>query len=169
MEQWAKLEKVNDALTQEYTVRRRMLLKRADVTVRSFTWSGKMKVSTLLPRGWHVWVWTVTHAPSQQQSLLTGQGEAVIVCGWQWPARLLHPLLCMPYQYPRSLASNAWCRTRKMRFRVSLKPRGRPCRKRHPSVLPGCWQPDKVGQHCSVSNVIVTWQSCDQHVPSFLL
>lgn len=51
MEQWAKLEKVNDALTQEYTVRRRMLLKRADVTVRSFTWSGKMKVSTLLPQG----------------------------------------------------------------------------------------------------------------------
>lgn len=43
-EQWAKLEKINDALTQEYSMRRRMLLKRADVTVQSFTWSGKMKV-----------------------------------------------------------------------------------------------------------------------------
>lgn len=43
-EQWAELEKINDALRQEYTIRRRMLLKRADVTVQSFTWSGKMKV-----------------------------------------------------------------------------------------------------------------------------
>lgn len=68
MEQWAKLEKVNDALTQEYTVRRRMLLKRADVTVRSFTWSGKMKVSALLSRGWHVWVWTVTHPVNSSHS-----------------------------------------------------------------------------------------------------
>ena len=45
-EQWAKLDKINDELTQEYSVRRQMLLTRCDVTVQSFRWSDRVKVST---------------------------------------------------------------------------------------------------------------------------
>ena len=45
--QWADLDKINEKLTQEYAMRREMLLKRADVTVRSFTWSDKIKVSKI--------------------------------------------------------------------------------------------------------------------------
>ena len=67
-EQWAELEKINDALTQDYTVRRRMLLKRADVTVQSFTWSGKMNVSVLLSGGMSC------DPHSRQQSSVTAWG-----------------------------------------------------------------------------------------------
>ena len=46
MEQWASLDKVNEALTKEYSVRRQMLLTRCDVTVQSFRWSERAKVNT---------------------------------------------------------------------------------------------------------------------------
>ena len=53
-EQWATLDKVNEALTKEYTVRRQMLLTRCDVTIQSFRWCDRAKVyiassSTLIP------------------------------------------------------------------------------------------------------------------------
>ncbi|KAL6478224.1 hypothetical protein MHYP_G00140590 [Metynnis hypsauchen] len=40
---WEKIEAVNQALVNEYEVRRKMLLKRLDVTVQSFGWSDKAK------------------------------------------------------------------------------------------------------------------------------
>ena len=43
-DQWATLDQINEALTQEYAVRREMLLTRADVTVQSLGWSDKAKV-----------------------------------------------------------------------------------------------------------------------------
>ena len=43
-EQWATLDKVNEALTKDYTVRRQMLLTRCDVTVQSFRWCDRAKV-----------------------------------------------------------------------------------------------------------------------------
>ena len=43
-EQWAVLDRINDALTKEYSVRRQMLLTRCDVTVQSFKWSERAKV-----------------------------------------------------------------------------------------------------------------------------
>ena len=43
-DQWATLDQINEALTQEYAVRREMLLTRADVTVQSLSWSDKAKV-----------------------------------------------------------------------------------------------------------------------------
>ena len=46
-EQWATLDKVNEALTKEYTVRRQMLLTRCNVTVQSFRWCDKAKVSSI--------------------------------------------------------------------------------------------------------------------------
>lgn len=42
-----RLEKINDALRSEYECRRRMLMKRLDVTVQSFGWSDRAKVSLL--------------------------------------------------------------------------------------------------------------------------
>lgn len=39
-----KIEAINQALINEYEVRRKMLLKRLDVTVQSFGWSDKAKV-----------------------------------------------------------------------------------------------------------------------------
>ncbi|XP_028847849.1 protein FAM98B [Denticeps clupeoides] len=42
-EQWAQLEKVNGVLSAEYQCRRRMLIKRLDVTVQSFGWSDRAK------------------------------------------------------------------------------------------------------------------------------
>lgn len=39
-----KIEAVNQALINEYEVRRKMLLKRLDVTVQSFGWSDRAKV-----------------------------------------------------------------------------------------------------------------------------
>lgn len=39
-----KIEAINQALVNEYEVRRKMLLKRLDVTVQSFGWSDKAKV-----------------------------------------------------------------------------------------------------------------------------
>lgn len=44
-EQWATLDKVNEALTKDYTVRRQMLLTRCDVTIQSFRWCDKAKAS----------------------------------------------------------------------------------------------------------------------------
>ena len=43
-EQWATLDRINDALTKEYSVRRQMLLTRCDVTVQSFKWSERARV-----------------------------------------------------------------------------------------------------------------------------
>ncbi|XP_064177888.1 protein FAM98B [Anguilla rostrata] len=42
-EQWAELEKINTVLSAEYECRRRMLIKRLDVTVQSFSWSERAK------------------------------------------------------------------------------------------------------------------------------
>ncbi|XP_075469356.1 protein FAM98B isoform X2 [Ascaphus truei] len=41
-----RLEKINTALTTEYECRRRMLMKRLDVTVQSFGWSDRAKTKT---------------------------------------------------------------------------------------------------------------------------
>jgi len=41
---WSTLDQINVALTQEYAVRREMLLTRADVTVQSLSWADKAKV-----------------------------------------------------------------------------------------------------------------------------
>ncbi|XP_034715101.1 protein FAM98B [Etheostoma cragini] len=43
-EQWEKLHSINTALSSEYECRRRMLIKRLDVTVQSFGWSDRAKV-----------------------------------------------------------------------------------------------------------------------------
>ncbi|XP_012717037.2 protein FAM98B [Fundulus heteroclitus] len=43
-EQWEKLHGINRALSSEYECRRRMLIKRLDVTVQSFGWSDRAKV-----------------------------------------------------------------------------------------------------------------------------
>ncbi|XP_035745677.1 protein FAM98B [Egretta garzetta] len=45
-DQAERLEKINDALRNEYECRRRMLMKRLDVTVQSFGWSDRAKVKT---------------------------------------------------------------------------------------------------------------------------
>ncbi|XP_073204955.1 protein FAM98B isoform X3 [Lepidochelys kempii] len=42
-DQMERLEKINDALCSEYECRRRMLMKRLDVTVQSFGWSDRAK------------------------------------------------------------------------------------------------------------------------------
>ena len=42
-----KIEAINQALVNEYEVRRKMLLKRLDVTVQSFGWSDRAKVRLL--------------------------------------------------------------------------------------------------------------------------
>ncbi|KAJ8411842.1 hypothetical protein AAFF_G00154800 [Aldrovandia affinis] len=44
--QWAELEKINTVLSAEYECRRRMLIKRLDVTVQSFSWSERAKEQT---------------------------------------------------------------------------------------------------------------------------
>ncbi|XP_028250803.1 protein FAM98B [Parambassis ranga] len=43
-EQWEKLQNINAVLSSEYECRRRMLIKRLDVTVQSFGWSDRAKV-----------------------------------------------------------------------------------------------------------------------------
>lgn len=43
-----KIEAINQALINDYDVRRKMLLKRLDVTVQSFGWSDRAKVLLLL-------------------------------------------------------------------------------------------------------------------------
>ncbi|CAI9573157.1 unnamed protein product, partial [Staurois parvus] len=45
-EQLEHLEKINEALCKEYDCRRRMLIKRLDVTVQSFGWSERAKAKT---------------------------------------------------------------------------------------------------------------------------
>lgn len=42
--QWEELNKLQEAMHKEYTIRRQMLLKRLDVTVQSFLWSDKIKL-----------------------------------------------------------------------------------------------------------------------------
>uniref|UniRef100_A0A2M4BK66 Putative fam98a n=1 Tax=Anopheles marajoara TaxID=58244 RepID=A0A2M4BK66_9DIPT len=42
-EQWAKLERVQRELDDEYDLRRKMLLTRLDVTIQSFKWSARVK------------------------------------------------------------------------------------------------------------------------------
>ena len=44
--QWEAVMLVNHALRQEYECRRQMLLQRLDVTILSFQWSDRVKVST---------------------------------------------------------------------------------------------------------------------------
>ncbi|KAG9462765.1 hypothetical protein GDO78_023193 [Eleutherodactylus coqui] len=46
-QQLDRLEKINEALRKEYECRRRMLIKRLDVTVQSFGWSDRAKVRDL--------------------------------------------------------------------------------------------------------------------------
>ncbi|XP_056282062.1 protein FAM98B [Pseudoliparis swirei] len=43
-DQWEKLNVVNAALTAEYECRRKMMIKRLDVTVMSFSWADRAKV-----------------------------------------------------------------------------------------------------------------------------
>lgn len=43
-DQWSELEKINGVLSEQYECRRRMLIKRLDVTVQSFSWSDRAKV-----------------------------------------------------------------------------------------------------------------------------
>ncbi|XP_062863695.1 protein FAM98B [Trichomycterus rosablanca] len=45
-EQWRQLEKINRVLSADYECRRRMLIKRLDVTVQSFSWSDRAKAKT---------------------------------------------------------------------------------------------------------------------------
>lgn len=40
-----KVEALNQSLVNEYEVRRKMLLKRLDVTIQSFGWSDRAKVA----------------------------------------------------------------------------------------------------------------------------
>ncbi|KAF4084503.1 hypothetical protein AMELA_G00129480 [Ameiurus melas] len=43
---WEKIEAINQSLVNEYEVRRKMLLKRLDVTIQSFGWSDRAKTHT---------------------------------------------------------------------------------------------------------------------------
>ncbi|XP_034418923.1 protein FAM98B isoform X1 [Cyclopterus lumpus] len=43
-DQWEKLHNINTALSSEYECRRKMLIKRLDVTIQSFGWSDRAKV-----------------------------------------------------------------------------------------------------------------------------
>uniref|UniRef100_A0A8C7HKF6 Family with sequence similarity 98 member B n=1 Tax=Oncorhynchus kisutch TaxID=8019 RepID=A0A8C7HKF6_ONCKI len=47
-EQWERLEQINTVLSSEYECRRRMLMKRLDVTVQSFGWSERAKAGGVL-------------------------------------------------------------------------------------------------------------------------
>ena len=42
MDQWAVLERTIEALADDYSLRRQMLLTRLDATIQSFSWSSKM-------------------------------------------------------------------------------------------------------------------------------
>ena len=58
-EQTVKLNEICATMAEEYAVRRQMLLKRLEVTIQSFKWSGKGKVSLSSPPPTH----TPTHPP----------------------------------------------------------------------------------------------------------
>jgi len=45
--QWRDVELMEKALRQDYEYRRLMLLQRVDVTIQSFTWSDRLRVSNL--------------------------------------------------------------------------------------------------------------------------
>ncbi|KAI4905477.1 hypothetical protein NFI96_028111 [Prochilodus magdalenae] len=47
-EQWRQMEKVNHVLSTDYECRRRMLIKRLDVTVQSFSWSDRAKAACFI-------------------------------------------------------------------------------------------------------------------------
>lgn len=49
-----KIEAINQALVNEYEVRRKMLLKRLDVTVQSFGWSDRAKVGLVCKHSEHL-------------------------------------------------------------------------------------------------------------------
>ncbi|KAG7224116.1 hypothetical protein INR49_019851 [Caranx melampygus] len=49
-EQWEKLHSINAVLSSEYECRRRMLIKRLDVTVQSFGWSDRAKSTVDMAR-----------------------------------------------------------------------------------------------------------------------
>ena len=53
----AKVDKINEQLNSEYTLRRQMLLKRLDVTIQSFGWSDKAKVNSLVSNYMCVKAW----------------------------------------------------------------------------------------------------------------
>lgn len=42
---WTHLQKINKILFDEYKTRRELLLKRLDVTIQSFKWAERLKVS----------------------------------------------------------------------------------------------------------------------------
>lgn len=44
----SELEKINGVLSEQYECRRRMLIKRLDVTVQSFSWSDRAKARQTL-------------------------------------------------------------------------------------------------------------------------
>ena len=44
--QWQNVNFINQALRQEYSCRRDMILKRLDVTIQSFKWSDRVKVAS---------------------------------------------------------------------------------------------------------------------------
>lgn len=44
---WEKIKAINDVFTQQYSIRKSMLLKRLDVTIDSFGWSERAKVFSL--------------------------------------------------------------------------------------------------------------------------
>lgn len=48
-----KIEAINQAIVNEYEVRRKLLVKRLDVTVQSFGWSDRAKVQ-LAMKSWLV-------------------------------------------------------------------------------------------------------------------
>jgi hypothetical protein len=43
-DQWGTIGRINDTLTNEYSLRRKMLLTRCNVTIQSFKWSDRTKV-----------------------------------------------------------------------------------------------------------------------------
>lgn len=77
-QQLDRLEKINEALCKEYECRRRMLIKRLDVTVQSFGWSDKAKAkvdeiaSVYQPIRYSLWPKsgiTVSHLLAARQDL----------------------------------------------------------------------------------------------------
>ena len=53
--QWAELAQVEAVLKQDYETRRSMVLNRLDVTIESFAWSDRLKVSYFSTHTFSVW------------------------------------------------------------------------------------------------------------------
>ena len=47
-DQWSEITRINAELSKEYRCRRAMVLKRLDVTIQSFLWSDRAKVTILV-------------------------------------------------------------------------------------------------------------------------